>query len=48
VMDKGYKTLTVDLGGRGLSSGIYLYRLEASGLETGSRFVETQKLLLVQ
>jgi hypothetical protein len=48
VMDKGYKTLTVDLGGRGLSSGIYLYRLEASGLESGSRFVETQKLLLVQ
>jgi hypothetical protein len=48
VMEKGYKTVTVDLGGRGLPSGIYLYRLEATGQDSGSRFTETQKMFLIQ
>jgi hypothetical protein len=48
VMDKGYKTVGVDLGGRGLPSGIYLYRLQATGVESGTRFTETQKVFLIQ
>ena len=33
---------------QGLPSGIYLYRLEATGMDSGSKFKETQKVLLIQ
>jgi hypothetical protein len=46
VMDRGYKSVGLEM--QGLPSGIYLYRLEATGMESGAHFRETQKVLLIQ
>jgi hypothetical protein len=46
VMDQGYKSVGLEM--QGLPSGIYLYRLEATGMESGARFRETQKVLRIE
>ncbi|GAB6283662.1 MAG: hypothetical protein STSR0008_24490 [Ignavibacterium sp.] len=36
----------VEFNGKGLSSGIYLYKLEVVNLINGKRFVDTKKMIL--
>ncbi|HET9233797.1 MAG TPA: T9SS type A sorting domain-containing protein, partial [Candidatus Eisenbacteria bacterium] len=45
-MEQGYKSVGLEM--QGLPSGIYLYRLEATGMESGTTFRESQKVLLIQ
>jgi hypothetical protein len=48
VMSAGYKDVRLDVQSRKLASGIYLYRLEAQGLETGKGFDQTRKMLIMK
>lgn len=47
----GHQSATWDLASRlgdPLSNGVYFYRMEAQGLETGQAFVETKKMVLMR
>jgi hypothetical protein len=48
VMSAGYKDVRLDAQSNKLASGIYLYRLEAQGLDTGKGFNQTRKMLLMR
>ncbi len=39
---------TVDFAAASLASGVYFYRIDAQGLETGTRAVETMKMMLLK
>ena len=47
VMDEGFERIELNLGAEA-SSGMYFYRLEAVGLESGERFVQSRKMLLMR
>jgi hypothetical protein len=48
VMSAGYKDVRLDAQSNKLASGIYLYRLEATGLDTGKGFSQTRKMMLMR
>jgi hypothetical protein len=48
VMSAGYKDVRLDAQKNKLASGIYLYRLEATGLESGKGFNQTRKMMLMR
>jgi len=44
----GLHTIDLDMNRLGLTSGVYIYRMSALGLENGSQYVKTQKMLYVK
>ena len=49
-LDPGYKKVRWDSMSNSISvaSGIYFYRIDAKGLNTGKRFVKTSKMVLIK
>ncbi|HNM15170.1 MAG TPA: FlgD immunoglobulin-like domain containing protein, partial [bacterium] len=50
-LQAGYQTVLWDgrnAAGQAVSSGVYLYRLQAEALDTKQRYTKTRKMLLVK
>jgi hypothetical protein len=47
-MDAGYQEADLNLNQHRMARGMYFYRMEAVGIESGERFVKTQKMVVLQ
>jgi hypothetical protein len=48
VLDAGYQERDLNVGQKEMVRGMYFYRMEAVGIESGESFVKTQKLVVLQ
>ena len=47
-MDAGYQEADLNINQHRMARGMYFYRMEAVGIESGERFVKTQKMVVLQ
>jgi len=47
-LQTGLHSVELNAGALGLATGVYVYRLEALGISTGSQFVTTRKMMYVK